>query len=308
MNLSTLKWDCDILDILAVDEKQLPKIISSGEYIGQLKTDAAEELGLSKKLKVYNGAHDQYCSCLGANITKRGEIMLSTGTAWVLMPVFEKPLFTRSYISPAPHIVSGLWGAIASLPYSGAALDWFMNRFTTDDYDTLNKNAKDRTYKIKNTYFYPYFSGAAFPLWQPNAKAAFLGFGLEHDKYDAALAIMEAVAFQMRMAMEEFVNSSLKITTMKILGGALKSTLWTSIITNNIDCEVYAMTETDTACVGAAAIAGVGVGIFENYNSATQLMNKPIRLNFSEFILTDFYKEKYERYKNVWKQVSKLYI
>jgi sugar (pentulose or hexulose) kinase len=307
MNLGTLDWDADILGAVGADPRLLPEIVPSGEFIGCLTAEAAEALGLRASVRVFNGAHDQYCACLGSSITQPGEIMLSTGTSWVLMAVTEKPLFTESRIAPGPHVERGLWGALSALGGSGAALDWFKNKFLAEDYASLSANRGAEGGGAGEVFFYPWLAGGGIPKWRAKARAAFLGFGLEHDRYDAARAIMEGVVFQMRMSLEEYRANGCEVRTMRVMGGALNSPFWTRAIGYNADCEVFTMAETDSACIGAAAIAGVGAGFFPDHRSAALLMNEARRLDCGDEGARKAYTEKYGRHREAGAKLSSLY-
>ena len=302
MDIRTQKWDPKLLQCARINEHKLPPIAPSGSYLGQLTAAAAKELGLHTGVKVFNGAHDQYCGALGAAILKPGELMLSTGTAWVTMAVSDKVVYSPSYISPGPHVIPGLFGALASLPASGAALDWLKNNITGNTYDDINHHAPHRIDKCKETYFFPYLTGACFPEWNSNTKASFIGLDIDTDKYDLALACMEGVAFQLRMALDEYDTSGISVTDIHIMGGAVNSPLWLTIIAATCSKNMHIMTVKDTPCIGAACIAGVGLGLFADYEQAAQLMNKSTSYEPPPSSLSEYYQQKYQRY------ISKLNI
>ena len=192
MDIQTLAYDDGILDAAGGDAAKLPQILPTGKLLETLTPQAAADLGLHADVRVYNGAHDQYCGLYGAGVSRSGELMLSAGTAWVTVGVTDQPLHTKSYMSPGPYIVPGKYGALASLPCSGAAFDWLRSGVISTDYADINAQAASRRDKCADLLFYPYLSGAAFPLWNENHRGAMLGLSLEHDKYDIALACMEA--------------------------------------------------------------------------------------------------------------------
>ena len=307
MDIRTRKWDSRILQCARIDERKLPSIMPSGEFLGCLTAHAAEELGLHTDVKVFNGAHDQYCGALGAAILKPGELMLSTGTAWVTMAVSDKAVYSKSYISPGPHVIPGLYGALASLPAAGAALDWLKNSITGNTYDEINQNAAQRIDKCKELYFYPYLTGACFPVWNSNAKASFIGMDIDTDRYDLALSCMEGVAFQLRMALDEYEASGIAVTDIRVMGGAVNSPLWLSIIAAVCGRSMHVMHVKDTACVGAACIAGVGLGLFEGYEQAAQLMNKSTQYEPPSPSLATYYQLKYQRYCSKWNAMKSVY-
>lgn len=291
MDIKSLEYDDLILEVVSGDKNKLPEILPTGKYLGNLTKQAASDFGLTETVKVYNGAHDQYCGLYGANIVKDGELMLSTGTAWVIVGVSNTPQYTDSYISPGPHVIKGKYGALASLPVSGVALDWLRGNIIEEDYDNINVNVESRMKKCKDLLFYPYLSGAAFPIWDENARGAFLGLALEHDKFDLALACMEGVVFQLKMALDEYPN----VQTIRAMGGAIQSKTWMNILSAVCDCDLYIMSEKDTPCIGAVLIAAVGEGL--DYRYLVKKMNKSKKYSSVNEETHQHYRDKYEEYK-----------
>ncbi|OHE70303.1 MAG: hypothetical protein A2Z99_19835 [Treponema sp. GWB1_62_6] len=296
MSLRTLAWDGSLVAFTGADPALLPDIVPTGEFIGTLGSSAAEELGLGSGVRVFNGAHDQYCACLGSDTLRPGELMLSTGTAWVLMAVASAPIFSASRLSPGPHIVDGLWGIMASLSAAGSAFDWFRSNFTGEGYAGLEEGLGRSRDRLKDLFFYPMLNGAQFPSVNPKARAAFIGLGFEHGKYELAEAVMEGVVFQMRAAMDEYRKNGFAITRLRLTGGAVRSPYWARMIASNVACEVQALSEPDSACIGAAAIAGVGLGLFPDHGSAVRDMNPGLPVVPWEGGLRDAYAEKFDRY------------
>ncbi len=307
MDIGTKQWDKKLMACARIEARKLPPIRPSGDFLGYLTNAAAKELGLHTGVKVYNGAHDQYCGALGASIIKPGELMLSTGTAWVTIAVSDKAVYTKSFLSPGPHVIPGLYGALASLPTSGAALDWLKNNITGSSYAEIDRIAAGRIAKCSEVYFYPYLAGACFPAWNSHAKAAFLGLDMDTDRFDMALACMEGVAFQLRMAMDEYESGGIGITDVRVMGGAVNSPVWLSIISAVCGIRMHIMREKDTACIGAACIAGVGSGLFPDYEQAASLMNRSRVYDPPEQSLTNHYQQKYARYVEKWSILKTAY-
>ena len=308
MSLQTLAWDDTLMAATGARPEVLPEIEPTGAFIGYLQKSAAESLGLTGKVRVFNGAHDQYCGCVGSDAVRPGEIMLSTGTAWVLMVVSRQAIFPTPVISPGPHIVPGLWGALAALPAGGSAFDWYKKGFLDEDYGSIEAHLGKNGHNRDGLFFYPHLTGEYFPRINPDARGTLVGLGLEHGKYDVAEAVMEGVVFQLRTALDEYRKAGYAVNALKVSGGALNSPYWTSLIVNNTACEVFAMSSKDAACLGAAAIAGVGVGLFPDYASAASRMNRGILLVRGDQAGQERQSEKYKRYLQGWKKLSGFYM
>lgn len=312
-------WDNELLEAAGINEERLPQILESGNIIGELTPEAASQLGLDTSVKVISGGHDQYCAAIGTGAINEGELFLSAGTAWVLLGVFSKPVFnTKTFISPGRHIIKGLWGALISVPTGGVSMEWFKDNFGASIIDLENEihteSLKDVDYKAsmvmeraKNVYFYPYYNGSGYPNYNMDVKASFMGLGLEHNRYDMALAIMEGIAFEINHAVEEFRERGFKLDCLRMIGGGSKSKLWTEIISNVTGTSVITLKETEAACIGAALIAGVGSGIFKNYQEGYNRINKEENIVYVDGVKRELYKQKYAKYRQGIKAIENYY-
>ena len=291
------EWDSFLLNLAGVEKDRLPEYRFTGEYIGTLTKDAAEDFSLPETVKVYNGGHDQYCAAVGCGAISDGDMLLSTGTTWVVLGVTSKPIFTESFLAPGVHPCKGVYGNIASLQSAGSALKWLTQTIGEDDFSKLDAEAEKRRDSAKNIYFYPYLAGAGFPHNIRAFNSCVLGMELMNDKYDLARALMEGVAFETRMVLEEFEKFGTKITSLKMVGGAAKSEVWSRITCDICGCEISFPAEADTCCVGAAILAAVGCGIYPDYKTAGDNMIKYRGRLIPDKGVETFYNDKYDKYR-----------
>lgn len=299
-DINNLMWDKNICDAAGIDISKLPQVLNTGEFIGTLSKKAAQLLGLSDKVKIYNGAHDQYCAALGCGALSAGDMLISTGTTWVIFGVTDKAVYSESHISPGIHPAScidkPLFGAMASITSAGSALRWYKNIVGVQSYSVFDDFCSSRIENSKNLYFMPYIAGAGFPNKNPDAGGCCFGMKLHHDKFDIALALMEGVAFEAKNALLEYSEQGIDIKNIKITGGAAKSDLWCSLVGYITGCNIFRMSETEGCAIGAAMIAGVGCNMFENYSEAAGLLVSGDKIICDDDELFDFYKKKHEKY------------
>lgn len=300
-------WDKKLMETAYITEEKLPKVLPTGAYVGGLRREAAEQMGLLEGIAVFNGAHDQYCASIGGGAVQEGDMLLSAGTTWVLMGIGKKPLFTESYIAPGKHPVKGLYGAMASLVCSGASLQWYKNQFLPEDFDTMNREAAERRERTKDLFFYPYLAGANYPIWNLEAKGTFTGITLEHDRFDFARAIMEGVAFGVRRGLDDFKANGCNIQQITMMGGASKSDLWCRMIADITHMSVLKLNQADVCAAGAAMIAACGLGIYNDYKQAADAMVHTERIYEPLKEEMDFYDQKYEKYVYFWDCMKKYY-
>ena len=295
LDIRTGKWDKEILDVIGIDEKRLPTVEKTGEKVGNLTAKAADELGLTSDVVVYNGAHDQYCASLGSGATEIGDMLLATGTTWVTLGITSEPLYTESFIAPGIHPAGG-YGAMASLVSAGSALKWYKN-IIDGDFKTIDKEVEKRKDSAKTLLFYPYLAGAGFPHNSPEGKAEIKGLEMRHDKYDIARALMEGVCFEAKAALDEFDKHNMPVKRLMMTGGAAKSNVWSAMVGYISGCEIWRTSQSENCCIGAALIAGVNCGIFGSYKEGCGLISQPVKLETPDEDMYGYYKEKLELYR-----------
>ena len=291
------KMSADMLDLLALTEDKLPETLPTGAFVGRLTAKAARELGLSESVFVYNGAHDQYCASIGSGIVFYGELMLATGTAWVLFGVTEKPLFGESKISPGIHPAYG-WGALSTVSGIGAAFEW-LSKLTNTPIHELSNGAEQRRSKNDTLFFRPSATGTGLLIG--NSKGAHISdLSIGHDKYDLALALMEGAAFETALVIEEYKKSGMtNVTSITMTGGATASRFWQSLIADVTGLDVYASTQTDSPALGAAIIAASSDETRPIAEFSKRFAAESRKVSPSEY--SEYYREKFERYKN-WRK------
>lgn len=298
-------WDERLLEASEIQEEELTPVLPTGARIGELTHNAAKLMGLPVGIPVFNGAHDQYCAAIGAGAVNEGDMLLSAGTTWVLLGITTKPMFTKSYIAAGKHPVAGLYGALASLITSGASLQWYKEQFVSEGFREIDDEVAKR--KDSDLFFYPYLAGAAYPIWKLNAKGAFTGVGLSHDRFDFARAIMEGVAFGVKRGLEDFAENGTIVKQLMILGGAAKSIVWSEMIADVTGIPIVRLNQADICAVGAGMIAALGIGWFDSYESAAKTMTKVEYLYRPKKANQEYYSKKYVQYRKMWDLMQQYY-
>jgi len=239
MNIATADWDERLLGIAGITRDHLSPVHPSGCAVGTLTATASEVTGLPHDLLVVNGAHDQYCAAVGTGVTRSGHVLLSCGTAWVILAVPESlEVGLHSGMGISHHAVEGRWGALRSLGGVGTSLEWFLDNIWGEK---GTKNVID----IKNL-------------------GGFIGLSLSHSRDDMARAVMEGIAFELRWAMEEMREAEVRVTELKMVGGAAGSPVWPQIVADVTGFPVSLPAVKQSASRGAAILAGVGAGLLHD--------------------------------------------
>lgn len=265
-NIKKGTYDEEILKFTGVTEKQLPSICRSGELIGHLTPAAAEELGLTTKAVLSAGAHDQYAVALGAGACNAGDILIGSGTCWVITCIGDESDF-ESNLSQSVAAVPGKWGSLWSLSTGGVCLEWLRRNIMLGEeenqipYDVINERVASCRAAEDGLFFYP-FSGRS-KLDKGLTRGSFIGLDLAHDRFHMARAVMEGVAFQIVWMMEAFKTKPSQ-EGLILAGGASKSEIWAQILADIANLPVRIPAVADLACVGAAILGGVGSGVYRD--------------------------------------------
>jgi len=304
-DIQTGKWDPEILDFIGIDESRLPEVLPIGAMVGELTPFAAEALGLHTGVKVFNGAHDQYCASIGCGAVEAGDMLLATGTTWVVLGITDKLLYTDSHISPGIHAAPGRFGALASLVSAGSALNWYRS-IIDGNFKEMDREAAKRQESAKDLFVLPYVCGAGFPHNRPDLRGMMIGLDKGHDRYDIARALMEGVAFEAAQVLSQFKEHGMDISTLIMTGGAARRDLWSEIVGYVTGCDIWRMQEPETCCIGAAMTAAVGIGMFSDYNECRSVMVKREKLVLDDPAKREFYRKKGEKYVSLTKALKNI--
>ncbi len=256
-------WD-EMLEFLGIDPSILPKIVKTAELIGKYK-----------EINVVSGMLDQIAGTLGAGITDETKISEMTGTIMAICVMTDSiPPYDENSIVPChAHAVDGKYCRILCSSTAGMALKWFKNNLSENfSFKELDMLAKDIAPGSDGLTMLPYFCGAYTPKYNPHAKAVFAGVELSHTRGHFARSIMEAIAFNLKQNLE--CACSDKVKEIRITGGGASSPLWAGIKADVTGKTLKTLLEPETACLGSALAAAVGIGDFSDILSAANSVVK----------------------------------
>jgi len=306
-----------ILDYLQIDRKKLPEVISSGTLVGSISEIASKETNLCSDTKFVMGAMDQLAGAIGAGNIKTGIVTETTGTAFVMITTLDKPVFDK--LNKIPCYIHVVKDKYCLLPYSitgGMVLKWFKDNFFTQIENLKNnKNIYDlMTYEASNIepgcgglVMLPHLSGAYIPENNPKARGVYFGIGINHSRAHFIRAILESIGFMMRNDIELFSKMNIKIDKIISLGGGAKSRLWNQIKSDICNIEVNIPYYTETALLGASMIAGLGIGVYHDYESIAKNIVKIKEKYTPDKKNLRIYNKTYNKYKKLYKSLEQLF-
>jgi xylulokinase len=256
-----------------LDGERIAPDVSTGTRLGGLTPDAARHLGLVAGTPVVAGLVDAFASFHGAGMLAPGDAIDVGGAAGGFGVYADRAVeIAGGFTTPAP--IPGLHSVGGAMAATGAALDWFAGEILdgTRSIDTLVAEAALVEPGAAGLVFLPYLAGERSPLWDPTARGAFAGLTLGHGRAHHTRAILEAAALAIRHVAEPMLAAGLRVTAMRACGGPSRSDAWNQIKADVTGFSVEVPRVRETAAVGAAIVAAVGVGAHPDLETAIRSM------------------------------------
>ncbi len=264
MNLQSLAWDPELLEVFGIPEAMLPRICSSSEV------HCPALLGPVKGVPIAGILGDQQAALVGQTCFQPGEAKNTYGTGcFLLMNTGAAPveshyglLTTVAYKFGTQPAIYALEGSVA---IAGALVQWLRDNLglikTSADVESLARTEGDNG----GVYFVPAFSGLYAPYWKNNARGVIVGLTRYANKGHLARAVLEATAFQTREVVEAMEkDSGIELAALRVDGGMVGNDLLMQFQADLLNRTVVRPRVMETTALGAAYAAGLAVGFFKD--------------------------------------------
>ncbi|CAH0118362.1 MULTISPECIES: xylulokinase [unclassified Paenibacillus] len=314
-DLSAKRWSERIIEACGFDMNLLPAPYPSATVIGEVTAEAAAATGLKQGTSVVIGGGDGCCAAAGAGVMNEGESFNCIGTSsWISIatnePLFDPAMrtFTFVHLDPAQYVPTG------TMQCGGASLQWLKNRFyaaesasASNVYDLLNAEAAASPAGANRLLYLPYLLGERAPRWNPDARGAFIGLHMKHDRGDLARAVMEGVGYNLKIVLDTFRGQGVSIDRMRVLGGGAKSPLWRQILADIYDTEISVPADLEEATSMGAAMAGaVGAGLIPSFSAAKRWI-KEVSTHQPAREYRQIYDEMFDIFEQSYRQLLPIY-
>jgi xylulokinase len=243
------------------------------------------------------GAGDQAAAALGVGIDRPGPLSVVLGTSGVVFAVL--PSFVadpQARLHVFCHAVPGTWHAMGVMLSAAGSLRW-LREVVGGGFDELVAEAERWPPGAEGLLFAPYLAGERTPHADPDARGAFAGLGLRHDRGALARAVLEGVAFGLRDSLELLRSLGVEPTVGRVSGGGARSELWLRVVASVLGLPLGRTAVEEGSAFGAALLGGVAAGVF---GSAAEAVAACVRVGETvapEPGWSDAYEEAYERYR-----------
>ncbi|NPV55291.1 MAG: hypothetical protein HPY76_01260 [Anaerolineae bacterium] len=309
-DIEQLMWSQDALlyQAYATPREKLPRVLPPGAPLGTVTWSAAAQTGLPQGLRVFAGSGDKMCEMLGAGATALDQGYITYGSMAGLEVNVPAPRFAGDgayWTNPAA--VPGLWNLEYALPGGYLMLDWFCRQFGQAGCEAdLDREAQALPPGSDGLVVAPY--------WAPNtlangARSVVLGMNEGHSRAHLFRAMLEGTAFALRQGMEHITTDTAQpLAELLVGGGAAGSDLVMQITADVLGLPAARVQTTETCALGAAMLAAVGAGVFENCQDAAAHMAQRQQLFQPAFERARLYDDIYQQvYLKIYPSLREVY-
>ncbi len=272
------RYDQGVIDGLGLESDRFAPVYRCNQIVGRVTPEAAAATGLIPGIPVVAGGLDAACSTLGAGVVRSGQTQEQGGQAGGMSIQMAQPRFHPRLIM-GQHVIPGQWLLQGGTVGGSGALKWFNEQLGAAEQQLgaeLGQSAfaimSDEAGRVRpgadGLIFLPYLAGERSPVWDSRARGVF--FGLSYAKTRAHLirAVMEGVGFALHHNLATAAETGAEVGALNSVGGASNSEVWCQIKADITGKPLRVPYSDQATTLGAALVAGVGVGLYPDFESA----------------------------------------
>ncbi len=285
-----LDWSEEMLALAGIERRLLCDTYPSGTLLGEVSPTAAEATGLPVGTPVVLGGHDYLCGALPVGAFKPGAVLDLTGTWEIVLTAIPEPVLTpkvqRLGVTVEAHVARNMYavwgGAVAA-----DMLEWFRKEYGfeakqrakqegQEDWDWLMAAAAASPPGARGVMFLPHMSAAGCPMVDARSLGAFVGLSNFATQGDMLRAIIEGLDYQVLdiiTAMEGGLG--IKPDQLIVVGGAARNKFWMQNKADVAGRPIQVPDIGEATPLGAAILAGIGVGLYRDEQEAFERVYKP---------------------------------
>ncbi len=310
-------WSAALLAESGIDSEKLPPVVPSGTIIGRVSSRIAAELGLPQGVPIAAGAHDQCANAVGCGVIDAGSAVYGMGTYHCITPV------VASRPAPEPMIARGLNSEHHAVPgryvtfiynQGGSLVKWFRDTFTAVEH----RQAAGEGRSIYPALFaeippdpgrvlvLPHFSATGPPAFIADSSGLIAGLRLETTRGEILKGLIEGAAYYLKEGVDSLPPAGIEIHDYRAAGGGSQSDVWVQTCADIFGRPITRPAISEAGALGAAIIAGVGIGLFPTYGQAVEAMVTFERTFEPDPRRHELYQARYEQYRRLWPLMADL--
>jgi xylulokinase len=286
------RWSDEVLGALEIPAEWLPPVVESPAVAGHT----------SNGVPVAAGAGDQAAGALGVGVDRPGPLSVVLGTSGVVfaaLPAFAADPEGR--VHSFCHAFPDGWYAMGVMLAAAGSLRWLRDAAAPgESFETLTASAESWPPGAEGLVFLPYLAGERTPHADPNARGAFVGLSLRHDRGALVRAVLEGVAFGLRDSLELLKELGVEPQVGRASGGGARSDLWLRVVASVLGVPLERTAAEEGAAYGAALLGGVAAGVFADVHEAVAAWVRVRDRIEPEPAWADTYARTYERFRALY--------
>jgi len=292
LDVAHRRWSGEVLRELDIPPDWLPPVLESPVVSGHT----------SDGLPVAAGAGDQAAGALGVGADRPGPLSVVLGTSGVVfaaLPGYAADPEGR--VHSFCHAVPNRWHAMGVMLSAAGSLHWLRDAVAPGEpFERLTAEAERWPPGAEGIVFLPYLAGERTPHVDPDARGAFVGLSLRHDRGALVRAVLEGVAFGLRDSLELLRSLGIEPHLARISGGGARSDLWLRILASVLNVPLERTAAEEGAAYGAALLGGVAAGVFSDVHEAVAATVRVTRRIEPERAWVEPYAQGYARFRSLY--------
>lgn len=307
LNVATSAYEKEMLGEMGISGiyDKLPPVVQSTNICGRVSAQAARDTGLSEGTAVAGGMYDIDSAGIAAGMVDETIWNVIAGTWCNNQYVSQKPLKNKDFFSTTVYAKPGYWLMLEGSPTSASNLEWFVREFLQAEklqakaagasvYDICNDAVRRTEADETDIVFIPFLYGSNAGR---KAKAIFVGLEGWHKREHMIRAIYEGICFSHRHHIEKILAVQTPPQAVRIAGGAARSDVWVQMFADVLRMPMEMTAATELGTLGAAMCAGVGAGLFRDFDEAVKRMVHVTGRVAPDEAAANIYARKYIMYK-----------
>jgi xylulokinase len=279
------EWSREVCEALEIPIEWLPTVRESTEV---------------------GGAGDQQAGALGVGVVGPGPLSVVLGTSGVVFSALDgyraEP---QARLHVFCHAVPETWEAMGVMLSAAGSLRWLRDA-VGGSYDELVAEAERWPPGTEELTFLPYLQGERTPHADPDARGAFVGLSLRHDRGALVRAVLEGVAYGLRDSLELLRELGVEPTVGRVSGGGARSELWLKIVASALGIPLERTAVEEGAAYGAALLGGVAAGTFPDARAAVEACVRVRDAVEPDPEWQRVYEERYPRFRSLYPALRRL--
>jgi glycerol kinase len=257
-------WDDELLDLFGVPRAILPEVRDNAGRFGESDPDL-----LGAAIRITGMAGDQHAAVVGQTCFEAGSAKSTYGTGCFLLlnTGGQAVVSDHRLLTTVAYRLDGIvtYALEGSIFIAGAAVKWLRDGLGLITHASDTDDMATRVENNGGVYLVPAFVGLGAPHWQPDARGLLTGLTLGTTAAHVARAALEAAAYQTHDLVEAMAEDGAgQLSTLRVDGGMAANDWLCQFLADLLGIPVERPAMLETTALGAAFLAGIGIGLWES--------------------------------------------